>query len=234
MKERAVWITDKEAAMIKNVCCFLSLLIISMVLLPASSAFCFETAPPPSYLEPMRLQDPGDDSGDACALVTRVRILAEELFANLEEPDPYIGDLGEGMLVTTFVDINKLYRTSSFGRYLAEQIMNEFQSHSYKVIDMRKSLSVVVQEKRGEFGLSRDPEEISATASAGAMLTGTYLVGRDNIIVNARILDNESSVLLSSSTVIFERTPFTEKMLRDAAAAKAESADVLYLKKLEM
>jgi TolB-like protein len=182
----------------------------------------------------MRFQEPAEYSGDGCNLVTQIRVLAGELFANLEDPDPHIGDLGDGMLVTTFVDINKLYRTSSFGRYLAEQIMNEFQSHAYKVIDMRKSLSVMVQEKRGEFGLSRDPDAIGASASAGAMLTGTYLVGKDDIIVNARILDNKSSILLSSSTVIFERNPFTEKMLQDAATVKAKSADVTYLKKLDM
>jgi TolB-like protein len=224
---------DKEATMTKHICCLLSSFIIVIAVLQVPQSFCSEASPPP-YLEPMKLQEPIENSGNECNLVTQIRVLAEELFVNLEDPDPQIGDLGDGMLVTTFVDINKLYRTSSFGRYLAEQIMNEFQSHAYKVIDMRKSLSVVVQEKRGEFGLSRNSDEIGANASAGAMLTGTYLIGKDDIIVNARILDNKSSVLLSSSTVIFEKNPLTEQMLQDAATVKTKQADVTYLKKLEM
>jgi TolB-like protein len=211
---------------------FISFIVLCFLMLQAPTAFSFDTSPPP-YLEPKRFEDPAEKSEYACGLITQIRKMADELFSNLEDPDPEMGDLGDGMLVTTFVDINKLYRSSSFGRYLTEQVMNEFQSRSYQVIDIRKSLSVMVQEKRGEFGLSRDPEEIGASATAGAMLTGTYLVGKDDIIVNARILNNESSVLLASSTIIFDRNEFTEKMLEDASSAKTESSEVSYLKKLD-
>ena len=206
-------------------------LLFIVTTLVAQPAIGFDS--PPAYLEPKRFEDPVEKSEYACEVISRVRRLAGELFQNLKDPDPEMGDLGDGILVTTFVDINKLYRTSSFGRYLTEQVMNEFQSHSYSVKDIRKSLSVMVQEKRGEFGMSRNPEEIKASASAGAMLTGTYLVGKDDIIVNARILDNKSSVLLSSATILFEKTPFTEKMLMDSSSAKLDSSDISYLQKLE-
>lgn len=224
--------TDKEAIMRKYTSGFISFVILFFLILQVPSAFSFETSPPP-YLEPKRFEDPAEKSEYACGLITQIRKMADELFSNLKDPDPEMGDLGDGMLVTTFVDVNKLYRSSSFGRYLTEQVMNEFQSRSYRVIDIRKSLSVMVQEKRGEFGMSRNPEEIGASATAGAMLTGTYLVGKDDIIVNARILNNESSVLLSSSTIIFNRNEFTEKMLVDASSAKTESSEVSYLKKLD-
>ncbi len=188
----------------------------------------------PTYLEPERLRGDEINGGEAHALMLRIRDMAEELFANLEDPDPLVGDLGNGLLVSTFVDINKLYRTSSFGRYLAGQLMNEFQRYAYPVKDMRKSTSVMVEEKRGEFGLSRDVDEIAANHSAGAMLTGTYLVGENEIIVNARILDNESSMLLSSATVIFPRNSLGNLMLQDTASARKQQSDsVVYMKKLE-
>lgn len=216
----------------KKAGCLILFIVSFFTAFPIFPVYSFESSPPP-YLEPKRFEDPAEDSEYACALITQVRKLAGGLFSNLEDPDPQLGDLGDGILVTTFVDLNKLYRSSSFGRYLTEQVMNEFQGHAYKVIDIRKSVSVMVQEKRGEFGLSRDPEEIGASASAGAMLTGTYLVGKDDIIVNARILDNESSIMLSSATVIFERNEFTQKMLQDSASAKTHSLEMSYLKKLE-
>ena len=204
---------------------------------PSGSALAFqvyekETFPP--YLEPEKQRVKEVQGGEAHALLLQVRNMAEELFANLEDPDPLGGDLADGLLVSTFVDINKLYRTSSFGRYLAGQLMNEFQRSAYSVKDMRKSTSVMVQEKRGEFGLSRDVDEVAANHSAGAMLTGTYLVGENEIIVNARILENESSTLLSSATVIFPRNTLGNLMLQDTASARKQQADaVVYMKKLE-
>lgn len=211
-------------------------LFLFLFLGPASgTAFqAYEKDTPPTYLEPERFRGKEITGGEAHALRQRIRDMAEELFANLEDPDPQVGDIADGLLVSTFVDINKLYRTSSFGRYLAGQLMNEFQRYAYPVKDMRKSTNVMVEEKRGEFGLSRDVDEISASHEAGAMLTGTYFVGESEIIVNARILDNESSTLLSSATVIFPRNNLGNLMLQDTASARKQQADtVIYMKKLE-
>jgi TolB-like protein len=189
----------------------------------------------PAYIEPESGRDKDIEGGEAHALMLLIRDMATELFANLDDPDPQIGDLADGLLISTFVDINKLYRTSSFGRYLAGQLMNEFQRYSYLVKDMRKSTSVMVEEKRGEFGLSRDVDEIAGNHKARAMLTGTYLVGESEIIVNARILDNENAALLSSATVIFPRNNLGNMMLQDTASARKQQADnVVYMKKLEL
>ncbi|MBU0910277.1 MAG: hypothetical protein KKA54_12460 [Proteobacteria bacterium] len=189
----------------------------------------------PAYLEPERFRVSVDaEKGEAYELRHKIQCMAEDLVMTLEDPDPLNGTLADGLVVTTFVDINNLYRTSSFGRYVAGQLMNEMQRYSYQVIEMRKNLSVVVQEKRGEFGLSRNPEEIPSSHEAGAMLTGTYLVGEREIIVNASIVDNRRGELLSSATVIFPRNSLGSLMLQDTAAAKKQSAGVIYMKKLEM
>ncbi|MCJ7604289.1 MAG: FlgO family outer membrane protein [Desulfobulbaceae bacterium] len=189
----------------------------------------------PTYLEPERFRaSPDAEKSEAYELRLKIESMAEDLVMTLEDPDPQNGILADGLVVCTFVDINNLYRTSSFGRYVAGQLMNELQRYSYQVIDMRKNLSVVVQEKRGEFGLSRNPDEIPSSHEAGAMLTGTYLVGEREIIVNAGIVDNRRGELLSSATVIFPRNALGNLMLQDTATAKKQSAGVIYMKKLEM
>jgi len=190
----------------------------------------------PTYLEPERFRaSPDAEKSEAYELRLKIESMAEDLVMTLEDPDPQNGILADGLVVCTFVDINNLYRTSSFGRYVAGQLMNELQRYSYQVIDMRKNLSVVVQEKRGEFGLSRNPDEIPSSHEAGAMLTGTYLVGEREIIVNASIVDNRRGELLSSATVIFPRNSLGNLMLQDTATAKKQSAGgVTYMKKLEM
>jgi TolB-like protein len=194
-----------------------------------------EAGTAPVYLEPERYRQTMDGrQGEAEELRLKVHALAEELFMTIADSDPETSILADGLLVSTFVDLNNLYRTSSFGRYVAEQLMNEFQRYSFPVRDMRKSQSVMVQEKRGEFGLSRDPGEIPAAHSASAMLTGTYLVGEKDIMVNARILDNARGTLLSSATVVFPRNALGELLIKDASTARKQAPGVMYMKKLEM
>lgn len=171
---------------------------------------------------------------EAAALRSEIQELARELVSNLAEADPENGELDKGVLVCTFVELKKLSRTSSLGRYVAEQLMNELQQHHYEVHEIRKSQAVMIQEKRGEFGLSRNPDEISPAVAAGAMLTGTYTPNKDTIVINARIIDNRSTKLLSSATVIIPRNQLAEYLLADSASVRERNPEPLYLKKLEL
>ncbi len=171
---------------------------------------------------------------EATGLVLSIGAMTGELLSNLEDADPFSGDLADGLIVATFVESNKVTRTSSFGRYLADQLMNEMQRHAYKVIEIRKSESIRVQEKRGEFGLARQQDEIHNEIAAGAMLTGTYMIGHNDILVTARILDNRTSALLASSTVIFPKNKLTTLMLADTASARLHQPQALYMKRIEL
>ncbi|MFA6498288.1 MAG: FlgO family outer membrane protein [Desulfurivibrionaceae bacterium] len=171
---------------------------------------------------------------DAAALRTEIQGLSNELFRNLADADPANGDLGKGVMVCTFVELKKLSRTSSLGRYVAEQLMNEMQQRHYEVVEIRKSQAVMLQEKRGEFGLSRNPAEVSQTVAAGAMLIGTYTPSKDSIVINARIIDNRNAKLLSSATAIIPRNKLAEQLLADTASVREEKPEPLYLKKLEL
>jgi len=160
--------------------------------------------------------------------------LAGELFANLNEADPEAGNLMDGVVMGSFVDLKKLSRTSSFGRYLAEQLMAEFQQHGYKVVEIRKSTSVIIQKNRGEYGLSRDASQIKPNVAARTMVTGTYTIAGDEIMVNAKVLDNKNADLLSSSTILFPKNALADLLLSDAASASSGRNSVTYMKKLEL
>ena len=171
---------------------------------------------------------------EATGLVLSVEAMTEELLSNLDDADPFSGDLADGLVVTTFVEANKVTRTSSFGRYLTEQLMNEFQRHTYKVIEIRKAQAIRIQEKRGEFGLARQDGQVHQEIAVGAMLTGTYMIGPEDILVTARILDNRTSALLASSTVIFPKNMLTRQMLADSASARYQPPQAIYLKQMEL
>lgn len=163
-----------------------------------------------------------------------IKEMANELFANLDDSDPQTGLLADGLAFTVFADLKKLTRTSSFGRYLSEQLMGEFQQQGFPVIEVRKSNAIMVMEKRGEYGLSRDLKEIGSAAQAKALLTGTYTVAGDHIMVNAKILDNTNSTMLSSATMLFEKNALTELLLSDSASAHPKKDTLVYMKKLEL
>ncbi len=171
---------------------------------------------------------------EATGLVLSIEAMAAELLTNMDDPDPDSGDMANGLVVTTFVESSKLHKTSSFGRYLSEQLMNEFQRHAFTVVEIRKTTSIRLEEKKGEFGLARIEEEIAPNVKADAMLTGTYFVGNEDIIVTARILDNKTAALLASSTVIFPKNSLTKRMLADSASANKAAPPPLYLKRLEI
>ena len=151
--------------------------------------------------------------------------MAGALFAHLgDDADPSQGDLAGGIVVSSFVDLRQLTRTSSFGRYLAEQLMGEFQQRGYRVVEIRKSKDILIQERRGEYGLSRNPGEITPEVAAQALVTGTYTVTEDSILVNAKVLDNRSAVMLSSATMVFPRTRLANRLLADSASARPPRA----------
>ena len=176
------------------------------------------------------------DQGEAARFEAVIRQMAGALFAHLgSEADPNQGDLADGIVVSSFVDLRQLTRTSSFGRYLAEQLMGEFQQRGYRVVEIRKSKDILIQERRGEYGLSRNPGEIKPEVTARALVTGTYTVTEDSILVNAKVLDNQSAVLLSSATMVFPRTKLANLLLADSASARPPRArqEMTTMKRLE-
>ncbi len=140
---------------------------------------------------------------------TQIHDMAVQLMQNFR------GDAGpEGPIaVATFVDLNHLYRTSPFGRYIAEQLMGELQRAGFSVVEIRKTDSLLIKERYGEYSLSRNIQEIAKQSSAQYILVGTYVTRGGYILVNARLVSNEGNMIVSSGMKIMRRDPFLERML---------------------
>lgn len=122
--------------------------------------------------------------------------IANKLEINLKSPiaptDP--------LIVASFVNVNNLEESSTFGRVLAEQIGSRFSQNGYSVIEMKlRHESIFIDNKRkGEFLLSRDLRQITRSHNAAAVIVGTYGRSLDRIYVSARIVDPTSSVVLAA------------------------------------
>jgi TolB-like protein len=186
--------------------------------------------------KPARNPSPAPDQKELSSFTGTIDRMAEQLVAHLQENESTHDPLAEGIVVCSFVELKKLANTSSFGRYVAEQLMSEFQQRGNRVLELRKSTSILVQEGRGEYGLSRNAEEVPGRVASGAMLTGTYTVAGNHILVNARLIDNRTAALLSSATAVFSIDRLTASLLADRSFAASDpvSNEVIYLKRLEM
>ncbi len=169
---------------------------------------------PHSPYPPVEQEDVFYPMDEASLFNAQVHDIAIQLMDNLQGLGEEEGVIG----VATFVDLNNLYRTSPLGRYLSEQLMGELQRAGFPVVEIRKTDSMLIKEHYGEYGLSREIEEIAKQTSARLILLGTYLVRGDYVFINARLVSSEDSMVASSAMKIMRKDRFMKKMLWPSAA----------------
>lgn len=102
------------------------------------------------------------------------------------------------LITATFVKIDDLEQTSSFGRIIAQQVASRFAERGYKVVEMLLRNNVYIKQGGGEFLLSREVRNISSEHNAQAVIVGTYAVGRKNVLVTAKLIQATDGIVLSS------------------------------------
>lgn len=146
-------------------------------------------------------------------LKLRVRELAAQLLAGSKEP--VAGELQ--VTVASFVNLDRMYETSALGRYLGEQMLHELQRVRVDAVDVRMMPAMQISEGHGEYVLSRNMSELNYAHHADAVVAGTYSVADGQIFVNARLLENGTGLILSSSSIVFELDGVSAAMLKDAS-----------------
>jgi len=103
------------------------------------------------------------------------------------------------IIVASFVDIDNLNSSSTFGRIMAEQVGSRLAQKGYRVKEMKlRQQSVFVEERKGEFLLSRDLKNISLNNNASAVVVGTYACSMDKIYVSIRFVNPSTGIILAS------------------------------------
>jgi TolB-like protein len=121
--------------------------------------------------------------------------MADMLEHNLMQPI----SLNQPILVASFVDVNRLEQSSTFGHIISEQIGSRFAQKGYKIIEMKlRQDSVFFKKEKGEFLLSRDCLDLSKEYNSSAVIVGTYGEGYKTLYVSARIVRVSDSKVLAS------------------------------------
>ena len=129
-------------------------------------------------------------------LNSRVIFLADQLVRNIDNRFRY-----EPIVVTTFVNLDNMKETSSLGRLIAENLIHELQVRGWKVFDIRLAKDIVVK-PQGEFSITRDIRNIRNYYRVNSVISGTYAITSNSVIVNARIIDVKSGVVVSTGQII--------------------------------
>ncbi|HEB71966.1 MAG TPA: hypothetical protein ENI77_05040 [Nitrospirae bacterium] len=127
------------------------------------------------------------------ALEEKILDVALELKQRVEQFDP-----GEKTVaVTSFVDLNDLDSSSSFGRFVAERLSMEMHDLGFNIRELRQRKSIKFKRQEGEFGLTRQSADLMRKFQVDAALVGTYMVVGAEVVVNARLIDVDSSRVIS-------------------------------------
>ncbi len=130
------------------------------------------------------------------------------LNANADTSFPF--DKGGPIMLTSFVNLDKLDQSSSLGRLMAEQVGARFTQRGYLVIDPRLDAdNIHIVPRSGELALSRKLQNLSKQHHVQAILVGNYSVAQestqDKLFVNLKLIrvrDNLVISSLSSSTYL--------------------------------
>jgi TolB-like protein len=103
------------------------------------------------------------------------------------------------ILSTSFVNLDNLKTSSSFGRLLGDRMASRFSQHGYKVIELKlRKDCVIIQEGKGELALSRDIKQLNNSHNVQAVIVGTYSFLENLVFVSTKIVSGLDHSILSS------------------------------------
>jgi hypothetical protein len=132
-----------------------------------------------------------------------------------DQIDQYYQGVAPGPLgIATFVNVDDLNSTSTFGRLCAEQLMSELAMRGFEVIELRHSDALQFIDASGEFALSRSPGFVRRQQTLGGIVVGTYVVSPVRVYLNARLIEPSSARVVSAGSVEMSKTNEIARLLR--------------------
>ena len=170
------------------------------------------------------LTNPGYSGVKDADLILAGHQAADSMIKSVKESDgenvsPMLKDTvnslarGGTVIAASFVNIDNLEESSSFGRIVSRQLATQFSAHSYQVIELLLRKNVYIESKNGEFLLSRELVNIGVEHNAQAVLVGTYAVGSKSVYVTARLVDAKSSIVIASYDFNVPLGPNTQTLI---------------------
>jgi TolB-like protein len=128
------------------------------------------------------------------------------------------------IVVASFANIDDLTHVSSLGRYLTEFYANELVRYGYQVYDLEAQDEVMLMKRVGAIYRTRQgpldagtesqvrPESELLAKGVRYVLTGTYTMVDDRVIVQTRLIDLTDSKIVASEALSLVRQGMVEDL----------------------
>ena len=118
----------------------------------------------------------------------------------------------QATVITSFVNLNNLAETSPFGLLVGEHLMHELQMRGWPITDLRLTRDLIINET-GEFSLSRDMKRLREKLPAVNVVTGTYTVTHDGLLLSVRVIELSTGHVLSTAQTRFAHNRFIASLV---------------------
>ncbi|MEA3640451.1 MAG: FlgO family outer membrane protein [Lamprobacter sp.] len=103
------------------------------------------------------------------------------------------------MIAATFVDINDLRASSTFGRMSSELFASALSQAGIQMREVKMRDSLFVEAKLGELILTREIKRLNEAYSANSILIGTYAVGSNQVYMSVRVVKSADALVLATA-----------------------------------
>ena len=135
---------------------------------------------------------------------------------------------GRSVLTTSMVEMDRLDRSSAFGRLSMQQVGSRVSQYGFKVIDVHLTEAMIIN-NNGEFMLSRDVCKILADRhDAYAVLVGVYAPSGNRLYVSVRALRLADAVVLAAYEYYLPLSGDTSYLLGGAGGSYGTGGDPVW------
>ncbi|WP_461210530.1 FlgO family outer membrane protein [Desulfocurvus sp. DL9XJH121] len=129
---------------------------------------------------------------------------------------------GTSLILTTPVSLEDMEQSCPLARLLGEEMAVWFVQNGYRVREVRKAKSLMLEPGTGELALSRDLRFVdSRYVKSAVLLTATYTQTTKHVRFNVRLLHAPTGEVLAMAARTLGITKETRQLLDDEARAKA-------------
>lgn len=116
------------------------------------------------------------------------------------------------VLITSFVRLDEFKKTTEFGRVVSESLIDELSNRGFNIIEFRGQLGVSVNDE-GEYFITRKTNKLKNKIPNTYIVVGTYSRQYGRVMLNARVIDNITGKIISSSRATYNHKRMNDCML---------------------
>jgi len=132
---------------------------------------------------------------------------------------------GAETVVSTIMDINNLEVSSPLGRLITEHLAHHLNLRGWSIVESKLVKELIFTDD-GDFGMTRSDFRKPVAMRAQNVVTGTYAVTKDGILVTLKMVDTNSGRLVSSAQTRIIRDKFSADLALPGSATAGTTVTV--------